>query len=321
MSLVETYYELPHTIGVSYLTLGTDFVTEVNDMQMILRFPRSEQTRQWPMLVPPTFAHVFDDDGFSQILGRVQWGSETGTSGDAPESKAAWVSAIGLAVDAAPGTEQETANKLLDAIDGLWPTVCDWIEVVTRQIHSAPGKTLILGPHHPVWFKKGDEVKRLYRRGDRVVEMPRTSGPDAPVALTIDWIAAVLGHAKTGPPPTEWLLIRDARLAHHTGSRRVAVIDAATAAELAIAKMVRDEVAGVPDNVVELLLKGHRMLHASSQLLKNLGGTLPDSTQNLLIEPRNAAAHRGQVPSVKESYDALMLATEIVEAAYPLAAY
>lgn len=319
MSLVETYYELPHTICIVYLTLGTDIVTEVNDMQVTLRFPRSEQTREWPMLVPPAFANVFDDDGFSQIVGKVQWGMETGTSGDAPESRAAWVSTIGLAVDAAPGGEHEAANNLLDAMDDLWPTVCDWIEVVTRQIHSTPGKSPILGPHHPVWFKEANEVKRLYRQGDIVVEMPPTSGPDAPVALTKDGLGAVLRHAKAGPPPTEWLLIRDARLAHHVGSRRIAVIDAGTAAELAITKMVRDEVAGVPDNVVELLLKGHRMLHASSQLLKKLGGTLRDNTMKLLIEPRNHAAHRGQVPWVKESHDALILAAEIVEAAYPLA--
>jgi hypothetical protein len=60
------------------------------------------------------------------------------------------------------------------------------------------------------------------------------------------------------------------------------------------------------------------MLHASSQLLKKLGGKLPDNSTGLLLEPRNKAAHKGMVPSPKESHDALMTAIEIVDSAYPI---
>jgi hypothetical protein len=228
MTLVETYFELPHTVGTTFTMLGTDFVAQVDGMQVTIGLPRSERGPNWPLLTPPAFVNVFDDDGFSNVLKDVTWGSETGTSGDAPETKAAWVSAVGLSTEVAPGAEQDAANKLVAAMGTWWPTVCDWIEVMTRQVHSAPGKTLVLGPHHPVWVKDGDQVKRLYRGTPVHFVLPRSGGPDAATALTKDEFEAALLRAAIGAPPVEWLLIRDARLAHTNGSRRIAVIDAGT---------------------------------------------------------------------------------------------
>ncbi|RNL75334.1 hypothetical protein [Nocardioides marmorisolisilvae] len=321
MTLLETYFELPHTVGVAFTTLGTDFTCDVDRMPVTIRFPRAEHTRNWPLLVPPAFVNVFSDDGLSKLLDKVEWGSESGTSGDDPATKHAWVSAVGLATEAADGQEQEVADRLIDAMDEWWPNVCDWIEVLTRQVHSGPSKTLILGPHHPVWARTDGAVERLYRQGPASITVRRNNGPDAPTALGAHEFEAALRNAAVGPPPLEWLLVRDARLAHENASRRVAVIDAGTATELAISKLLKDQVAGLPDVVVEQLLAGHRMLGASAKLLKKLGGTSPENTTKDLIEPRNKAAHQGWVPSAKESYTALMVAVEIVDAAYPLSSF
>ncbi|WGX96909.1 hypothetical protein [Nocardioides sp. L-11A] len=322
MSLVETYFELPHTVGVEFVMLGTDFVVDLDGLQLTIRFPRSEKTRNWPLLVPPALVNVFDDDGLSSLLTKVEWGMENGLERDGPESRTAWVSALGLAVEAPDGSEQEAANRLLETMDDFWPVVCDWIEVLNRQVHSGQGKALLLGPHHPVWVKDGDAVKRIYRRSEVPIEVPQAPGADAPFAVAKDTFQAMLGHAKSGPPPLEWLLIRDARLAHHAGSRRLAVIDAGTAAELAIVKMARDEVAGIPDKFVDLLFNKYQALNGTSQLLKKLGGAaLPEDLGNRLMKPRNGAAHRGAIPTAEESRAALEAAMEIVDSAYPLTAY
>lgn len=321
VALIETYFELPHSIGVEFVTLGTDFVTEVGGTKITIRFPRSEMTRQWPHLVSPAFVNVFRDDGFSNVLENVDWGVESGTSGDDPASKTAWVSAVGLVAEVESGHEQDEADRLVDSMEERWPQICDWIEVMTRQIHSAPGKALILGPHHPIWVVEEGEVKRLYRQSPVSITVRRHAGPDAPVALSGAQFESALEHSMVGPPPDEWLLIRDARLARDGGSHRLAVIDAGTAAELALTKLLKDRLAHVPPLEVEALLAGHRMLHASAALLKKLGGTLPTDTQKGLVDPRNAAVHKAVTPSAEESYQALMIAVEIVDASNPLASY
>jgi hypothetical protein len=63
------------------------------------------------------------------------------------------------------------------------------------------------------------------------------------------------------------------------------------------------------------------MLGKRLQLWEKSGGNPPANTQKRLIDPRNAATHEGANPTPNESYDALLIAAEIVEAAYPLASF
>lgn len=322
VTLLETYFELPHRVGVTIDSLGRDYSAQVDGMAVTIRLPRIEPSETLPSLVAPDFANVFADDGFSsEVLANLHWGIESVHDSHDKSLGTAWISAVGLTTECEAGDGQAAANRLTDAMDDWWPSVCDWIEVLTRQVHAAPSKTLILGPHHPIWAKTDREVKRLYRQSPLSVTFHRDDSPDAPVALTVDLLEAALTRTAAGPPPTEWLLIRDGRLAHQSGSRRLAVIDAGTAVELAITKLLRDQLQAVPEDVFEQLLDGHRMLGRRAALLKKFGGTLPADTQAKLVDPRNRATHNGANPPAKESYDALHIAAEIVEAAYPLASY
>jgi hypothetical protein len=215
----------------------------------------------------------------------LHWGIESAHNLEDKTLGTAWVSTVGLTTECEAGGEQAAADKLTDAMDDWWPSVCDWIEVLTRHVHAVPSKTLILGPHHPIWAQTDGEVKRLYRQSPLSVTIHRNDGPDAPIALTVDLLEAALARAAEGPPPTEWLLIRESRLAHQSGSRRCAVIDAGTAVELAITKLLREQLHAVPEDVFEQLLEGHRMLGRRAALLKKFGGTLPADTTAKLGEP------------------------------------
>lgn len=320
MTLLETYFELPHSVGVTADILGGDYPVKVDGMAVTIRFPRMEKSRNWPLLVAPEFVNVFDDDGLSKVLDDLQWGAEATRFQD-NEPPTAWVSAVGLTTECEAGDEQAAADRLTDLMDAWWPSVCDWIEVLARQVHDALGNTLVLGPHHPIWAKPAGKVKRLYRQSPIDITIDLNDGPDAQLVLTVELLKVALARAAEGPPPTEWILIRDGRRAHRSGSTRRAVIDFGTAVELALTKLLRDRLPELEEDVFEELLAGHRMLGARTALLKRLGGTLPEGTQKKLVDPRNRATHTGANPPPTESYGARLIAVKIVEAAYPLASF
>ena len=137
-----------------------------------------------------------------------------------------------------------------------------------------------------------------------------------------DLEACVTATGNQDPPPAEWLFIRDARLLLNAGQNRRAVIDAATAAELAMATLIDEYLAtSNTDEIVRTALaKKYKSLENRSDLLKNMrSGLLSPQLRNDLINPRNAAAHVGELLTDEEAQKAVNMAISVVEAAHPLA--
>jgi len=68
------------------------------------------------------------------------------------------------------------------------------------------------------------------------------------------------------------------------------------------------------------LAKKYKSLENRSDLLKNMrSGLLSPQLRNDLINPRNAAAHAGELLTDEEAQKAVDMAISVVEAAYPLA--
>jgi hypothetical protein len=187
-------------------------------------------------------------------------------------------------------------------------------------VHSPVGKVQLLGPHQPVWAASSDTVTRRYGLHESGGMRRSTGRIGDPISLTDALFKAALNQANQ-EPPTPWLLIRDARVAHHHGSRRVALIDAGTAAELAIVELLRGQHPHLSAVQFDAVLAKHQMLGKRLDLLTKTGGSPPADIYAKLVEPRNDAAHRGAIPSDKECWEALLVATRIVESAYPLATY
>jgi hypothetical protein len=114
------------------------------------------------------------------------------------------------------------------------------------------------------------------------------------------------------------LLLRNARHARWEGQTRQTVLDAATAAELALTELLDDRLSDAPADVVEIVRRGTQGLLRLRNALVNLGeNRLPNSMQRGLIEVRNSAIHRGEEPSDAEAGTALTLATDLVELVAP----
>jgi hypothetical protein len=132
------------------------------------------------------------------------------------------------------------------------------------------------------------------------------------------WQAVLYRVGLNEEPPTERLLLHDARmglLRHHP---RRAVLDAGTAAEIALSRMLDAELAGVPVAVGEMVRRQNRELGRLINALRALGIQLPDELQPKLAEPRNMAIHSGQEPDIAVARSAVTLAGEVVEQASPL---
>lgn len=328
MPVLETYFESPHRFGVAFSALGGHYDTTIGGLPVTVSLPKvrwAEPDGDWIRadLVSPEWTNVPEDHPWHKTLRTSwPWGSPSSYHGK-ERTGSAWVSHFRVSTQCSDDADeaQVVATTLLDSLDDWWPAVCEWIEVLTGQAHGIPSKTVVLGDHHPAWTAVQGIERRLFSTSPQVAEIVHLTG-DAD-AIEPDLFQAALDRAVVGPPPTEWLLIRDGRVAHHSGSNRRAVIDAGTATELALTKIIEDHLVGTPAIVIEQLLAGHRMLSNRLKLVKKLGAgsSVPSETHKGLVEPRNVATHQGSNLTAMEAREALRIAAIIVDAAYPLASF
>jgi len=136
-----------------------------------------------------------------------------------------------------------------------------------------------------------------------------------------DLQACVTATGNQGAPPVEWLFIRDARSLLNGGQNRRAVIDAATAAELAMTTLIDKHLAtaNTDETVRTALVDRYRALEGRTDLLKRLRSeVLSNRLQRDLIEPRNRATHGGHSLTDEQARTAVDMAIEIVQEAHPL---
>jgi hypothetical protein len=133
----------------------------------------------------------------------------------------------------------------------------------------------------------------------------------------------VLAHIHSGDqPPLARVLLATAKRAAATGNPRLAVIDAATAAEVALTTGLTDRLsAEASSQVVRVLIDRTKMLGPRLDLARDLGMTLPDRIRTDLVDRRNAVVHRGTTVTDTDAQAAITVAAELVDEYEPLAAH
>lgn len=228
----------------------------------------------------------------------------------------------GLLLSAELAASDDPTSAVEEIAGGLkkwWNSLVDWIEVcsdqdmnpLTRPAGSETGASL------QMWWMDEDTYRQqaIVMPSAWTAELPRRTDPE----LTATLLQRCLDAAANGSePPLEWQLLRDARNLRRHGDYRRAVIDAGTAAELAMTRTIDGELVGTRPEVADALMAKYQTLNGRSQLLKKMGGSVPPSFQQTLSEPRNRAAHQGNPPSYTETVAAITIATEVVQAVLPL---
>lgn len=133
----------------------------------------------------------------------------------------------------------------------------------------------------------------------------------------------VLAHVGSGDqPPLARVLLTTAKRAAAAGNPRLAVIDAATAAEVALTAGLADRLSTeATARVTQVLMKQSRMLGPRLDLAKDLGMTLPDHIHADLLERRNMVIHRGAAVTDVEVQAAITAAGRLVDEHQPLPAH
>jgi hypothetical protein len=151
---------------------------------------------------------------------------------------------------------------------------------------------------------------RLYRNG----------GIYEPERLSLWAWQHSLAHTAAGdPPPASPALLAVALTSALNEDYRPAVLDAATAVELALthalSQRLRDR--GADDEIVEALLR-QRTLGALLQLGREFSLPAPTRINEDLVVLRNRVMHRASIPTAKEAHRAIHVAQAMVAELAPL---
>lgn len=301
--------------------------------------PGSPRRRQEVFLTEPEWAHLqpFSPGverpwDYIDSRGRVEdrwdsWGipAVTHTSQDGTTvPTVAVINRLRYSASVSPGSANEcdaTASAIASSIDEWWSLTSSWIEIVASQeVVPTTGPTFDPARFFArrIWTR--DDSGELQYLPQQRTSFERVEGRKTFVPITPELLQSCMTKASLlEHPPLEWTLIRDARALLDAEQTRRAVIDAGTAAELAITRLIDERLATTSEAVKDALLAKYRMLGQTSSLLLKLGGQLPRGFQQALIEPRNIATHAGTPPCKEVADLAVAAATEVVEQALPLA--
>jgi hypothetical protein len=198
-----------------------------------------------------------------------------------------------------------------------------WVGIVTSQDFVGLGG--YAGASTSTWsiftWTSNADGQRARSDARRAATLHRSQMQRSPVELH-DFQACVTATGNQGAPPVEWLFIRDACSLLNGGQNRRAVIDAATAAELAMTTLIDKHLAtaNTDETVRTALMQRYRALDGRAALLRRLRSeVLSAQLQRDLIDPRNRATHGGHSLTDEQAQTAVDMAIEIVEEAYPLA--
>jgi hypothetical protein len=303
--------------------LGQSFQTRTATYELTITLPELDAADAGAPLHRPPWK--FNPEGVAPTTSvNEEWGTVASTrtrnsDGTWPAYNAAVRQCIVATTVEAGNDEQfrEAAKVFADELSAWWPSVTDWLGVLTGQDFVGLGiqQRSILSDGFHAWSGDADGIRRAgYGSFLDVV-------PGRVQALDRDQLqrAFDLG-ASEQRPPAEWLLIRDARSLLRVRDYRRAVIDAGSATELALTELLDRRLAGVDPVIQGTLMDRNRGLDRRAELTRALqAGTVPNTFADNLNKPRTRATHGKETITRDQARDALTVATDIVEQAYPLA--
>lgn len=198
-------------------------------------------------------------------------------------------------------------HQLAEYVNRWFDVVRTWVEVVTGQD---------LDPNHRVYDAEsvGAGLTFIEPPHDGALGLKITTPRVLPLRAQ-EW-ADILGFARDGTePPLEELLSRDSRAAQRRNANRRAIIDAATALEIALGRHVRGIAERLPDTqrgrISERTALGGYISIAEDSGLEFV---VPVDRLRWLNNLRNDAAHRGAAPSHWEAGEAVQVMIDFLGA-------
>lgn len=306
---------LPTKLPLLPEALGTDFRGQVDSarFKLLIPLPGSGQLLPAePLLAPLKSPFVQAHGGGPRSWGHTE-SSIPALSGEAVIGR---VAKVVLKVDA----ETSTLDKLPDfavtfghEFDEWYGTAVSWVELwnnlnLTNLQESYPGTTGTIGaPDGSGWASGWSPVGRIYV----------TSANRAISAGTLT-LAFEKANASE-QPPTEWLLyLQGAK----TFDDRLAIIEAATAAEVALTGAIHQRLVPLTVEAREEMVLNANGLYGMVKMLQKLDAKKDnkalEKVGKKLANPRNNAVHAGRRPTKDEVHEAFVVTLELLEKYSPL---
>lgn len=208
----------------------------------------------------------------------------------------------------------ELAERFGRQLNAWYRLLIEWIEIWTSQlVHRPWERPPILTAH--VWDLSADPPRRTgFGNESDPIFVQRSD-----VAATPSHLAAAAAQATAKHQlPAEWTALLTARRATKS---RLAVIDAATAAEIALASAIERRLPAMTPDGVSTVIKNANGVAGLVKLLDSMEGK-PSGNRgrvfSLLANPRNLAVHRGKDPDRQVADKAIETATALLEEFSPL---
>jgi hypothetical protein len=300
MTMVQGFFKFPEDVPICGDALGAILPVRVGNVDGIVALPRK----------PEWNGKVQDEMHFRspEMLGesfRELWGQAF----EFPSCDG-YLRAAGLRLDVAPADarflEDGTLHK---AVQGWTRRLIDWLSVFTERhvgeepTSVSPRTTVQLSFDVAKGQRKqvdgGPIVFVTHRREQYVQER--------------SWRRAV--EASANELPEERKLLNGARAAMWRGDARHAVLESATAVELALTAALEARLDGRGADFTKYLLRKHRELGRKIELCRALGVELPNGIE-CLRDNRNLAIHGGQVP--KRVWEDVEVARKVLDAHCPI---
>ncbi len=308
--LISGTFAWPRKIMFSPDALGSTQPVSFNSIEAEFSLPTLPSVEEaFELLAPPGEYPAAENTNWGTVLIR-----PTGIS---------IVKTVGLTIHAPNGsvpTESEISNIRMRFANGLDP----WMHRLRAWLAAIMQANLAIEPSSDVPAEIPAGLHLYSMTGERPSHLPTPPRPamwsmiepsgevwnleTSPIPLTA-WTRAIR-LANQDAPPLEHELLNSARAALARRATRIAVIDACTAAEVALAKALSAKPSDKNEEAVidELLKQPMNRLHG---LAKRFSIECPANIEPLL-KPRNDAAHRGKEPSQPDAQSALAIAMEIV---------
>jgi len=323
--IVETFHECDMPMPVAMECLGRSARGRVAETPIEILVPTltREAVDDRPIIDSPNFSVLpRDRDRWTRFFQNDQVHPFTGSPwghvhmwDHAEAFSAQVIQRFGIRFTVDARDVQLAFERVAGQIEQWWSDLQAWIEVLTSIDVStrSGGRGSVSAGAAWTNSEEGDSLVQL---SPREIRITARGEPEHGISLPSLTQAAELAAAVE--IPLEWQLVREARHRRWEGRWRACVLDAGTAAELALARLTGALLGDTPAAAQAALLDGYRTLGGRASLYRRLGGELPANFTADVVRPRNAATHEGEQLDASTAARAESTVSDLVHRAVPL---
>jgi hypothetical protein len=201
-------------------------------------------------------------------------------------------------------------------IYGWFRGVTNWLQAYTAQVLTPqPADEELASRMIDSWrIVDGNAEKVKSRNPETRLDIPRWTLVTVPI-----WSASVQFASAGDELPLNWQLLVDSLRALYAKYPRRAVIEAFTALEVTLRDAIRQRVERCGDSTIaSVIINQHRTLGPLIKLASDLGVNLPEDLKPPIVELRNSAIHRGEMPVMQDALKVWQVAYSLAQLQSPL---